>query len=214
MDRQRGRENALLAIRRGAVDYYPKADRAGGAQSILRRAFHVQSRGRARGGRAGPRPQRYHRLVGESEPMRAACFSLCAARCADRRDGAGAGRERDGKEPGPRPRDPPASHRRDKPFVPISCGAIPEALLESELFATERGAFTDAHRSREGKFEVANGGTIFLDEIGRVCPSTCRSSCSASCRTTSSSAWRRDPLRVDSPWSRPPTRLAGRDRRP
>jgi two-component system NtrC family response regulator len=61
-----------------------------------------------------------------------------------------------------------ASPRRDKPFIPISCGAIPETLLESELFGHERGAFTDAYRAREGKFELADGGTLFLDEIGEL----------------------------------------------
>ena len=58
------------------------------------------------------------------------------------------------------------SNRRNKPFVPINCGAIPAELLESELFGHEKGAFTGAIAPRQGRFELAEGGTIFLDEIG------------------------------------------------
>ena len=58
------------------------------------------------------------------------------------------------------------SNRRNKPFVPINCGAIPGELLESELFGHEKGSFTGAVGARQGRFELAEGGTIFLDEIG------------------------------------------------
>jgi DNA-binding NtrC family response regulator len=60
------------------------------------------------------------------------------------------------------------SHRRGKPFVAISCAALPESLLESELFGHEKGAFTGAYAQKKGKFEVANRGTLFLDEIGEM----------------------------------------------
>ncbi|HID55138.1 TPA: sigma-54-dependent Fis family transcriptional regulator [Candidatus Poribacteria bacterium] len=60
------------------------------------------------------------------------------------------------------------SKRRDKPFISINCGAIPETLLESELFGYERGAFTGAYQQRIGKIELADGGTLFLDEIGEM----------------------------------------------
>lgn len=59
-----------------------------------------------------------------------------------------------------------ASSRRNKPFVPVNCGAIPADLLESELFGHEKGAFTGAISTRKGRFEMAEGGTLFLDEIG------------------------------------------------
>ncbi|MDO9169334.1 MAG: sigma-54 dependent transcriptional regulator [Methylobacter sp.] len=59
-----------------------------------------------------------------------------------------------------------ASFRREKPFVPINCGAIPGELLESELFGHEKGSFTGALSARQGRFEMAEGGTLFLDEIG------------------------------------------------
>jgi DNA-binding NtrC family response regulator len=58
-----------------------------------------------------------------------------------------------------------SSERSSKPFIAVDCGAIPESLIESELFGHEKGAFTDAKSQREGKFEQANGGSIFLDEI-------------------------------------------------
>jgi len=64
------------------------------------------------------------------------------------------------------------SPRAGKPFVKVSCGALPENLIESELFGYEPGAFTDARSQKKGRFELADGGTLFLDEIGELSPAT------------------------------------------
>ncbi len=65
-----------------------------------------------------------------------------------------------------------SSERRDAPFVVLNCGAVPEGVVESELFGHEKGAFTGAHRQRKGRFELAHTGTIFIDEIGELSPNS------------------------------------------
>src|SRR5262249_17387321 len=63
-----------------------------------------------------------------------------------------------------------ASGRASGPFVPFSCAALPDTLIEDELFGHEKGAFTDAHREKRGRFELANGGTMFLDDADDAPP--------------------------------------------
>src|SRR5207253_9937181 len=60
------------------------------------------------------------------------------------------------------------SLRAKRPFIKVSCAALPDSLIESELFGYEKGAFTGAHAAKKGRFELAEGGTLFLDEIGEL----------------------------------------------
>jgi len=159
------RENAIAAIRRGAVDWYAKPIELEELRVILRRAVHVRQIELTQPGGPALR-RRHHKLVGESEAMRRV-FGLIQ-RVADNDVSVlilgdnGTGKELVANaihESGP---------RREHPFVPVNCGAIPEGLHESELFGHEKGSFTDAYRTREGKFELADKGTLFLDEIGDV----------------------------------------------
>jgi len=160
------RENALLAIRRGAVDWYAKPIALEELKIILRRAFHIRGIEMAQHEAPGRGRKRYHRIVGESEAIRKV-FALVQRVAPTDATVLIAGENGTGKELVAHAIHE-ASGRRSGPFVPINCGAIPETLLESELFGHERGAFTDAYRTREGKLEIAAGGTIFLDEIGEL----------------------------------------------
>jgi PAS domain S-box-containing protein len=88
------------------------------------------------------------------------------------------------------------SHRKDGPLVTVNCGAIPDTLLESELFGYKAGAFTDAKKDKPGRLALAGGGTLFLDEIGDISwmksatSHPCyRYACCVSCRTGSTSRW-------------------------
>ena len=161
-------ENALMAIRRGAVDWYAKPIALEELLVILRRAKHIRRIEQA----ADPDPvsgrKRYHRLVGESDAIRRV-FGLVQRVAPTDATVLVVGENGTGKELIAHAIHE-TSGRRGGPFVPINCGAIPEMLLESELFGHERGAFTDAHRMREGKLELAGGGTVFLDEIGDLPP--------------------------------------------
>jgi two-component system NtrC family response regulator len=159
------RENAISAIQRGAVDWYAKPIELDELRMILKRAVHIrQIEMHQPGGPVSKR--RYHRLVGESESMRKV-FALIQRVATTDVSVLVLGENGTGKELVANAVHE-ASPRREHPFVPINCGAIPENLLESELFGHERGAFTDAYRAREGRFELADRGTLFLDEIGEV----------------------------------------------
>ena len=160
------RESALKAIADGAWDFYAKPIDIDALGLIVARAFHVHAleaenrRLAARGGAAGlggiisaaPEMLKVTRTV---ERVAAADVSVMLL-----------GASGTGKELLARGLHD-ASHRRGQ-FVAINCAAIPDALLESELFGHERGAFTGAVKTTEGKIEQAHGGTLFLDEIGDV----------------------------------------------
>jgi two-component system, NtrC family, response regulator len=158
--------NALVAIHRGAVDWYAKPIELAELKSILRRALHIRSIERLVEGEVSVGRKRYHKLVGESESIRRV-FQLIQRVAGTDATVLIVGENGTGKELVAHAIHA-ASGRRQGPFVPINCGAIPDQLLESELFGHERGAFTDAHRTREGKLELAAGGTVFLDEIGEL----------------------------------------------
>jgi two-component system NtrC family response regulator len=160
------RENALLALRRGAVDWYAKPIALEELRVVLRRALHVRAIERAQDPQRASGRRHYHRLVGESEAMRRV-YGLVQRVAPTDATVLIVGENGTGKELVAHAIHE-ASRRRDAPFVPINCGAIPETLIESELFGHERGAFTDAYRTREGKVELADRGTLFLDEIAEI----------------------------------------------
>lgn len=161
------RANALEAIQRGAYDFFTKPVETQEVRILLRRAyalFDLEEENRQARGSLG----QIGGLMGTSPVMQAVHAAIRKVASTDV-PVLITGESGTGKELAAR-----AIHahslRADGPFVAIHCGAIPENLLESELFGHEKGAFTGAHIQRRGRIEYAEGGTLFLDEIGEMSP--------------------------------------------
>lgn len=163
------KESALHAISAGAWDFYQKPVDIDELHLIVKRAFHVRNLEMANQKLQQPDSKGellFGSLVTASPEM------LKAARTVERVANTNVsvmllGASGTGKELMARGLHD-ASARKSKPFVAINCGAIPENLLESELFGHEKGAFTGAIKTTEGKIELAQGGTLFLDEVGDI----------------------------------------------
>jgi two-component system NtrC family response regulator len=161
--------NALEAIRWGAFDYYSKPIVLEELKVIIKRAFHIcQLRQRLRDTHCVSE-QTFYGLVGSSKAMQEVHRFIEQVALSDISilisGESGTGKELVAQAIHQR------SLRKDNPFIAVNCGAIPEMLLESELFGHEKGAFTGAHAQKKGKFELAHTGTLFLDEIGELAPS-------------------------------------------
>jgi len=159
-------EQAVEAMREGAFDYFQKPflnevvlERIG----QIERLRHLQDENERLRRNLDELPDALPNIIGSSAPMQDV-FKLIRTVAPSDTSVLVEGESGTGKE-----RVARAIHRlsprRDKAFVAISCGALPETLLEDELFGHERGAFTDAARTRRGRFELAQGGTVFLDDI-------------------------------------------------
>ncbi len=163
------RESALQAIEKGAYDFYQKPVDIEQLGLIVRRASNlhrIESENRRLADRAGEDKTVLNRLITGAPEM--AKVARMIERVADTNVSVMLlGASGTGKELLARGLHD-ASNRRDGAFVAINCAAIPENLLESELFGHEKGAFTGAVKATEGKIELADGGTLFLDEVGDI----------------------------------------------
>lgn len=162
------RENALKAVQFGAYDFYQKPVKLDELRIIISRAYHLFE--------LEEENRKLHKALGKKSELAGVigqCPEMLEVFATIRKVASSdasiliAGESGTGKEMISR-----AIHsmslRKDHPFIAINCGAIPEHLLESELFGHEKGAFTGAHTQVQGRFEYADKGTLFLDEIGEL----------------------------------------------
>ena len=161
------KNNALQAIGAGAYDFLGKPVEMQDLKLLLKRCFHVaqlereyhELQGRLKG-------DTFDGILGTSAPMQTVFDSIRKVATVDAPvlilGESGTGKEMTARAIHNR------SARHNAPFVAINCSAIPETLIESELFGHEKGSFTGAHVQRKGRIESASGGTLFLDEIGEI----------------------------------------------
>jgi len=160
-------ETAVEAMKEGAYDYIPKPFKVNAFKRIIKDAL---------GSKATPKKKRrgsiidYHfgSLIGESPQMRKV-YDLIERVSQTKTNILISGESGTGKELAAKAIHN-LSERRDKPIVVINCAGIPENLIESELFGYKKGAFTGAVADKEGLFDVADGGMVFLDEVGELSP--------------------------------------------
>jgi two-component system response regulator PilR (NtrC family) len=148
-------ENAVAALKAGAFDYVSKPVGLQQVRALVRSALSLPERGET--------ASEAQSLLGESLPLRAVRETI-AKLARTQAPVYISGESGSGKELAARLIHANGS-RRERPFVPVNCGAIPEPLMESEFFGYRKGAFTGAEQDREGFFQAANGGTLFLDEV-------------------------------------------------
>jgi DNA-binding NtrC family response regulator len=163
-------KNAVEAIKSGAFDYLPKPVKMDEITITLNRALEYRNLKRENNNLRNQLKRKYQfkNIIGESPAMQTVFETVEKVADTDSTvlilGESGTGKELIAR----------ALHynsfRKEGPFVPVNCAAIPSELLESELFGHEKGAFTSAIRTRIGRFELANGGTLFLDEIGDMNP--------------------------------------------
>ena len=163
-------KNAVEAMKSGAFDYLAKPVKFDEIQIALQRAIEHRNLKRENTNLRNQlkRKYRFENIIGDSERVQKVFETIEKVADTDSTvlvlGESGTGKELIAKAIHYN------SYRREGPFVPVNCAAIPNELLESELFGHEKGAFTNAIRTRIGRFELANGGTLFLDEIGDMNP--------------------------------------------
>jgi two-component system, NtrC family, response regulator len=159
-------QNALRAVRLGAFDYYAKPIRLEELKVMIKRAHRIHELHQRVHQDTQSFGDGFHGMIGISKSIktifrfieRVAVSDISVLICGE----SGTGKEVVAHAIHLQ------SQRKNNPFVVVNCGAIPENLLESELFGHEKGAFTGAHAQKRGKFELAHTGTLFLDEIGEL----------------------------------------------
>ena len=160
------RAHALRAVDQGAYDFFVKPIDVEELKVVLRRALKLHALERENRELRQQTASAFEGMLGTSPRMQEVFASIRKVATVDA-PVLVLGESGTGKELAAH-----AIHRLGArsagPFIPINCGAIPEALLESELFGHEKGSFTGAHAQRRGRIETANGGTLFLDEIGEL----------------------------------------------
>jgi len=151
-------ENAVAALKAGAFDYVSKPVGLEQLRALVKSALSLPASAAA--------PAKGQRLLGESAPL-AQVRELIGKLARTQAPVYISGESGSGKELAARLIHENGA-RRDKPFVPVNCGAIPDTLMESEFFGYKKGAFTGAAEDREGFFQAASGGTLFLDEVAEL----------------------------------------------